>query len=369
MIIGAGFSGLGVAQALNRKGIRSAVLEKQKITGATSKNSLRIVHGGLRYLQSFNLIRVQRSAAAQARLITEYSQFVKPLACLMPLNKHGLKSPIPLRIASKLYSYLAKRVNYSPPPGKIINAHQLNGSVNLKSPSGKFFAWYDALVTDLKGISEELRAEIEKSESKVFENCEVEKVRVTDSDFEIKTSSKIFNAKVLVNATGPWLDEVRKRVGIVSDTETYPEDWCKAFNLIVNKKLVREYAVGVESESGRLYFATPRGEQTALGTWYLPFAGDNEEVTVFDHEMKEALIEYNTAFPAAKLKISDICEVEVGVLPCKKSTGADPVLYGTEKILAYERYIEVLSTKFTTFQLQGEEVAKLCQKELKRRGQ
>ncbi|MCB0337603.1 MAG: FAD-dependent oxidoreductase, partial [Bdellovibrionales bacterium] len=74
VIVGGGIAGLGIAQAAARRGLSPLVLERNDFAAHTSNNSLRIIHGGFRYLQSFDIPRVLMSRRAQARIMRSYPE-------------------------------------------------------------------------------------------------------------------------------------------------------------------------------------------------------------------------------------------------------------------------------------------------------
>ncbi|MBN8551177.1 MAG: FAD-dependent oxidoreductase, partial [Deltaproteobacteria bacterium] len=98
-VIGGGISGLGVALEAALNGFEVALFEKGPLASATSANSLRIMHGGIRYLQQMNLPRVMESVRAQAELLADFPDIVRPLPCVMPLTSGGLKSAVPMKVA------------------------------------------------------------------------------------------------------------------------------------------------------------------------------------------------------------------------------------------------------------------------------
>jgi len=134
--------------------------------------------------------------------------------------------------------------------------------------------------------------------------------------------------------------------------------WCKGFNLVIKRQLDPTHAIGIESPEGRLFFCTPRAHGTAIGTYYVPHPAlslghapsvSNDEIDIF-------LKAFNAALPGAGIERSEVEAIDVGVLPMLRDSSSGPILQGREEIHSRHGYIEVLSTKYTTFRSQAEQV-------------
>jgi glycerol-3-phosphate dehydrogenase len=107
-IIGGGIYGACLALESARRGLRPLLVERADFGGATSWNSLRILHGGLRYLQTLDVRRSRESAAEQAWFCRTFPDLVKPLECLLPLYGRGLKRPLVFGAAVQINRLLAQ---------------------------------------------------------------------------------------------------------------------------------------------------------------------------------------------------------------------------------------------------------------------
>ena len=130
VIVGGGVYGAALCLEAARRGLRPALLERDDFGGATSWNSLRIVHGGLRYLQSLDLHRFRESVAERKRWIVDFPDLVRPLPCLMPLYGDGMHRPMVLRAALVLNDALSAGRNRGTRPdrnllsGRVLSAAQ-----------------------------------------------------------------------------------------------------------------------------------------------------------------------------------------------------------------------------------------------------
>ena len=107
IVVGGGIYGACTLLEASRRGLRALLIERDDFGGATTWNSLRIVHGGLRYLQHADLGRFRRSVAEQTWWLHNFPDLVEPLSCLMPLYNFGLKRTDVMRAALARNQYAA----------------------------------------------------------------------------------------------------------------------------------------------------------------------------------------------------------------------------------------------------------------------
>ncbi|MCK4836895.1 MAG: FAD-dependent oxidoreductase, partial [Candidatus Aminicenantes bacterium] len=107
IIIGGGIYGIMLLLEATRRNYRSLLVEEKDFGGQTSLNHLRTVHGGLRYLQTLDLKRFMESTKERKWFFQNFPVQLKPMPCLMPLYKRGLKRRSILRIALLINDLLA----------------------------------------------------------------------------------------------------------------------------------------------------------------------------------------------------------------------------------------------------------------------
>ena len=352
VVIGGGISGLGVAREAVKRGLSCVLFERATCSAATSRSSLRIIHGGFRYLQHLDLLRVIESCRDQQRLLKEYPEFVSPLSCLMPLKASGFKSRYPVTAASALYKAIARMSAGASPEAGYRDGAAFEAAVPLLKgllPHGALY-WTDALLADPDAFAQRLKSEVGEG---IREETAVESLRPYGDSFEVQVRHggevERVVSRAVVNTAGPWLMELGGAL-------FFPRPkWCRAFNVILNRRLEDQYALGFHGQQ-RLYFLVPRGEVSVLGTEYIPYEGDPGAATVREAEVEAFISSFNDACPAAGLRMSDVADVEVGVLPMRGLREGYPRLYGMERIARDGSYVEVLSTKYTTFQSQARKV-------------
>jgi len=270
----------------------------------------------------------------------------------MPLARFGLKSRLPVTFAAAIYG-LAMRITGSPlAVPRVISGHEFGELFPLLAARGSRGAlwWYDAVMTRPELISSALTREISSRGGVIREGSIVQSVRKDTHGFIVVTNEGEFSAQQVINTLGPWLNSIE----IYAELRRKRPLWCKGFNLITRKQLHPTHAIGIEGD-GRLFFCVPRGEGTAIGTWYVPASElcAAQKPHVSDAELNQFLTAFNGAVPEFQISNEDLVGIDVGVLPMRREGAKGPELYGSEIISGRQGYTEVMSTKYTTFRSQG----------------
>lgn len=353
IIVGGGISGLGLAREAAQSGYSTLLLEANRCGEATSNNTLRIIHGGFRYLQHLDLPRVIRSLNDQTALIKECPDAVKPLPCLMPLARTGLKSKYPVLCATLMYGGIM-RLNRSPLPApKIVSNKELQATIPLlqnQAPNGAL-CWHDALMVDPSAISTHLKTAASSHKAVIRENTPVASITKDGSVFTVSsTNGETFRTRCVITTLGPFLNSVHTPQELRAPRPL----WCRGFNVTISRQLDPTYGISAESADKRLFFCVPRGSGTAIGTWYVPHPDPLTAPRVSDQEIEQFLQAFNAALPTARVTTNELTSIDVGILPMHSVTARGPQLIAHERIHANGGFIEVLSTKYTTFRSQAQ---------------
>lgn len=359
-IIGGGISGLGLARRAAHWGFKTALFERGEFGAETSANSLRIIHGGFRYLQTLNLPRVFESIRAQKGCVEEFPEFIKPLPCAMPLKRFGLRSAIPVAAALVIYEHLKKRLGHnSLVEGRVIAGRDVeNLFPEIASlASNGVLAWTDALISDYAGFVSALKQHATMSGAELHEKSPVKSLNQNGKQVSITfdSSSKQVSARVVFNAAGPDFAKLSTEIQHASIK------WTRAFNIKLKRHLVNRAAFGLPSDS-RLLFFTPRESGTVVGTWYLEGSSSTQQLRISDSEYQAAIDEMNRSWPGINITCSDVIGLEIGLLPMKRIGTHGPVLYGREQIFCSDRIFHIMSTKLTTFDEQANRALVLARK-------
>jgi glycerol-3-phosphate dehydrogenase len=336
-IVGGGIYGVSIAREAALRGLAVALVEKEDFGGATSANSHKIVHGGLRYLQHADLRRVRESIRERSALLRIAPHLVRPQAFLMPTYGHGLRGREALFVALRLNDLLSVDRNRALQPGRRIpDARMVSKSECLRLAPGireqgltGGALWYDALMLNSERLLFAIlhaaidagaeAANYAEATEVLTRSGRVEGIRVRDasagSPFEIR-------ARAVVNAAGPW--SIGGFGGRSSPPRTATIRLAKAMNL-VTRSILGERAIGVvrysRDASGvlrsdrRLFFLVPWRDRTLIGTTYLPYDGAPDGFAITESEIERFLDEINASYPPARLSRADVRLVHGGLVP------------------------------------------------------
>jgi glycerol-3-phosphate dehydrogenase len=397
LIIGGGIYGAWVAWDAALRGLSVALLEKGDLGHATSANSLRIIHGGLRYLQHGDIRRVRQSIYERKVLMRVAPHLVHPLPFLIPAYGHAMRSKAVLGLALAVNDLIGFDRNHRQDPqhyiprGRIISRDEclrrLPGVDRDGLTGGAIF--YDGQVADTERLVLSLARSAVRAGAHMANYVEVTGllaaggrmagVRATD----VSTGETLdIRASTVVNAAGPWRDQV---LTLLDGRRPRPKmTLSKTFNLLVKRQLFTGYAVGVYSKrrfqdrdaliskGARLYFITPWHGRSLIGTAHLPYADELDRVEVTEAEAQAFLDEINAAYPAAGLKPRDICLATGGLLPVASYGEVDVRLSRRAQILDHsaegglEGLISVSGVKFTEARRVAEKAVDLAFRKLGR---
>lgn len=362
-VLGGGISGLGVARELTERGKRVVVLEANGLGNATSNNTLRIIHGGFRYLQQLDLLRMMKSLKDQRDLLIEVPDALKVLPCVMPLNRFGLKSALPVWCASTFYGAMLSLLDSSVSAPRILSKSEAARRVPFlagRAPYGALL-WHDVVMQHPERIISFLAEQIQLRKGVLRENTKVKGLIQRTEGWEVTLDRQgCLTAHVVVSTLGPWVNQLTIEGSL---TQGFPISWCKGINVSVASPLDSEYAIGVESRDGRLFFVVPREGGSTIGTWYVPVeppASPTHPATRTESEETNAFLDaFNKAVGYEAYAPHSVLSCDVGVLPMTRIGPRGPELVGNERYNRKERFVEVLSTKYTTFRSQGRKVAEI----------
>lgn len=364
-ILGGGISGLGLAVEASSRGISTLLLEAGRCCQATSNNTLRIIHGGFRYLQHAQIARVIRSLNDQSFVFREYNSAVAELPCLMPLKATGLKSRLPVTLAATMYGLIMKTCRSPLAAPTVLSARETHALAPLLSRYTKHGAlcWHDVVMSSPELLAQTLYSKAIAHNTTIREQTSARSVTQQNGEFTITThSGEEFLASKVVNTLGPWLDTI----DAPEQLKGIRPRWCKGFNITIKQQLHPTHAIGIQCSDGRLFFCVPRGSGTAIGTWYVPLessldsiARTSQPLDVSESELNQFIASFTKAFPEAEVSRDSILSVDVGVLPMRPNSANGPVLYGNELIHHSHGYCEVISTKYTTFHSQARKILRV----------
>jgi len=376
LVIGGGIYGACLAWEATRRGLSVALVEKADFASGTSANSLRIIHGGLRYLQQADFRRMRESIGERRRLMQLAPHLVHPLPVVIPTSGHGFRGREAMSLALAVNDLVSCDRNWQMDPqkriprGRTISKQECLERLPGLSPDpltgGAIF--YDAQVYNSERLVLAFLHSAAESGATLANYVEVTgflqrgdrivgacaRDRLTDTGFEIQ-------ARTVINAAGPWINSLLGQL----QPPPLKIPFAKAFNL-VTRPLFRDYAVGISSpkvyqdadnwvnKGSRLFFIAPWRGYSLIGTAYEVCEQGPETFQVTEAEIQAFLADLNRAYPPAGLTRQDVRWLHQGLLPSSgASRSGDVQLTKHYQILDHRQHgycglFSVIGVKYTT---------------------
>lgn len=320
IVVGGGITGAGVARDAAGRGLRVALIEQDDIGAGTSSRSSRLIHGGLRYLETYDFDLVFEALRERRRLLELAPHLVKPLPFLFPI--FAGESPGPLKLRAGMWLYDALSTFRSPRRHQMLNAAGVAETEPLLRRDGirGGAIYYDAQVDDARLTLEVARAAADAG-ADVLTYARVEGIEGSGSGFRVSIVDTLasgrrtdLRARLVLNATGPWSDRVRR----LADPAIRPRlRTTKGVHVVVDRKRVgnRGAIILRSSVDGRVMFVLPWGKLTYIGTTDTEFSGDPATVRATPADVEYLLKSANSIFPEARLGLEDVVSTWAGVRP------------------------------------------------------
>jgi glycerol-3-phosphate dehydrogenase len=296
-VIGGGIQGAGIAQAAALSGVSVALLEKSDWGAGTSSKSSKLIHGGLRYLQSFEFGLVRESLRERRTLLNIASDIVKPNWFYLPVFNNNQHKPWQLSIGLTLYRILAGRKNlagFKRLPRSQWNQLKGLNTANLKT----VFAYQDAQ-TDDQMLTRRVALSAQEHGATLLCPATVISAEKTYKGYSISLNlngeSKTIYCRYLVNAAGPWINPVAKTI-----TPTPPMvdvDLVEGTHVEFSQQLSDQCFYLEAQQDHRAIFVMPYKGGTLLGTTEKVFAGNPDHVNPGAEEIEYLLEVIRYHFP------------------------------------------------------------------------
>ncbi|MCP3978576.1 MAG: FAD-dependent oxidoreductase [bacterium] len=333
-IVGGGAHGVALCLEAARRGMKTLLVERSDFGAETSWNSLRIVHGGLRYLQNLDLGRFRESVTERSHLLRQYPDLVRPLSCVMPLYGRGLRRPFVLRAALALNDRLSAGRNRGLPPGhrigrgRVLTAREtreLCPGVRSEGLTGGV-QWFDAASPD----SQRLLIEMLHWAAA----CGAEALNYVEAEEPVSRQGKIvglvtrdltngerieFAARSVVNCAGPWCRDVARAFD-----RDVPHLFRRAvgLNVLLDVAPPSEHAIALDTRDAGTLFLHPWKGRILAGTYHAACPDDaGAGLERPAHELIERLAE---VAPQLGVTPEAILRVHWGYLPAQRSGAAHP---------------------------------------------
>lgn len=286
VIIGGGVNGCGIARDAAGRGLKVLLVEKSDLASGTSSASTKLVHGGLRYLEHYEFKLVHDALAEREVLLSMAPHIIWPLRFILPHHK-ALRPAWLIRLGLFMYDHLGGRKIL--PGSRSVKLKDVPAGKPLKDSFTHAFEYSDCWVDDArlvvlnamdaKGRGADIRTRTEAVTARAGEGK-------WTLDLEDKTSGKrtSASARILVNAAGPWVDDVLNRKAGMNGKPRIR--LVKGSHIVVPKIFSHDRAYIFQNDDKRIVFAIPyERDFTLIGTTDVDYAGDPGQVKIDQQEI------------------------------------------------------------------------------------
>jgi len=388
VVIGGGIFGICTAWDATLRGLSVALLEKGNFSHATSANCFKMVHGGVRYLQHGDFIRLRQSSQERSAFLRVAPHLVRPLPIAIPTFGHGMQGKELLGPGLTVYDLLTADRNrgISDPSRHIpqweslsreevlqefpgIDPHELTGAAvfhdgQMYNPARLALAFLRAAVERGAKAANYLEATGILHQAGHVMGVKARDV-LTGAEMEIR-------GRYVVNVAGPWAERLLSQQKELSlpHRATFSRDAC----FVVLRALLGSRALAVLggtkdpdamlSRQARHLFLVPWRDYTLVGVWHVVHAAAPDQFTVTEDDLQAFIREINQSDPPLGLTIDDVCMWNAGlVLFGENRPGAVHLSYGKRsKIVDHKKehdidgLITLVGVRYTTARSEAERV-------------
>lgn len=293
VVIGAGIQGAGIAQAAAVCGYKTLVIEKFPLAGmGTSCKSSKLIHGGLRYLESGQLRLVRECLLERKRLLKNAPELVKLIAFYIPVYKNSSRPSWKIWLGLCIYSLFSFK------PFKIVKKSQWPLLDNIKTKNLKrVFKYYDAQ-TDDQLLTQSVAKSAQNHGAKFIYNAEF-----THSEFQQKLHTIHYikdgkkhteHSKYLINCSGPWVKETQNRI---QPKLKIPDIELISGSHIIIDTMTNKGAYYLETKDKRAVFVIPWKEKyTLIGTTETTHTDKIDNISASKKDVDYLIEAYNKNF-------------------------------------------------------------------------
>jgi glycerol-3-phosphate dehydrogenase len=393
-IVGGGIYGACAAWDAALRGLSVALIERGDFGHATSAQTLRVVHGGLRYLQHADLKRIRQSDHERKTLLRLAPHLVRLLPVLLPTFCSGIQHRTILRAALAAHDLLSLDRNRGirDPGRKIPAGRMVSRDECLRLAPGLArdnvtgaAVFYDAQMHNNERLTLAfVRSAADRgacvanyieAQGVLRRNGRVDRIEAID----MRTGNRIgIRADVVLNTAGPWvfhaLSEVR------SSEAAKSIHFAKTMNVVVRSPLTNEHAIALSVPRGRaqegrarLLYITPWHGHAMIGSAHFNFDEHPDHCRVEHGEIAAFLEDVRAAYPGVSVTDQDVTFVRYGLVP-KAVRAREPTDTARHNLIlnhareGLSNVISIVGVKYTTARYVAQKAVDLAARHLGRNG-
>jgi len=391
-VVGGGIFGICTAWDAALRGLSVALIERGDFVQATSAHSFRMVHGGIRYLQHGDLLRIRESVRERRALLRMAPHLVEPLPIVIPTYGHGREGKEALGFGLRLYDLWAADRNrgiHDParqiPSGRIISRTdclRLFPELEATDLTGAGLFYDGQMYNPPRLALSILRSAVAAGAVAVNYAAARRFIRRHNRIIGVSVADTVtgneldVRAKVVVNTTGGWAPTLLQSAsGLrLSPGVTFSRDTC----FVLKRRARSPHGLAIlgqtrdpdawVSRAARHLFLVPWRGYTLLGVWHKPWHDDPDRVTVMEAELLSFLGEINASCPALGITPDDVSCCDAGlVLFGENAERATNLRYGHRSRIVDHRLVDgvdglitSIGVRWTTARAVAEEVVTLA---------
>lgn len=362
-IIGGGINGCGIARDASGRGLSVILCEQNDLASSTSSASTKLIHGGLRYLEHGEFKLVRSALREREILLAQAPHVISPLEFIIPHTTNSRPYWL-IRLGLFLYDHLSARPTL--PSSKNINLHTHIAGQFLRREYTKGFSYADCWVDDSRLVILNAIAAREQ-EAQIYPHMRFLTATRRPDYWEITAikDEKIFHfqAKVLINAAGPWVNQVADLLGTVPKKSLR---LVQGSHIVVPKLFDHPFAYLLQSDDKRIIFVISyQNDFTLIGTTETSFGIEKNlnQIEITESEVKYLCQQVNHYFKK-NLSDTDIKWKFSGVRPLVEdySHSLRAVTRDYELLfdhnLTHAPYLAIYGGKITVYRQLAEKVLK-----------
>ncbi|MDX2190764.1 MAG: glycerol-3-phosphate dehydrogenase/oxidase [Bacteroidota bacterium] len=370
IVIGGGITGAGITLDATLRGLKVLLIEKDDFAFGTSSRSTKLIHGGLRYLKNLEFGLVKELGMERAVVHRIAPHLTIPEKMLTPIVKNGTYGKLLSAIGIGLYDLLAKvkkverrqmlDIEQTTKAEPLLRKEILLGSA----------LYYEYRTDDARLTIEIIKTAVSKGavclnytqvNSFEYTNNVVSGVKAFDS---IEKKFRIFTSSMVVNAAGPWVDDLRKLNEEIKGKYLH---LTKGVHIVVPKeKLPVKQAVYFDVFDGRMIFIIPRHQITYIGTTDTDYKGNIDKPSIKYEDAQYLVKAVNYMLPDVNLKIKDIISGWAGLRPLihQDNKNTSEISRKDEIFISDSQLISIAGGKLTGYRKMSEKVVDFVIKKL-----
>lgn len=360
IVLGAGINGCGVAENLALKGKKVLLLDKHGVGSGTSSKSSRLIHGGLRYLETAQIHLVYEALHDRQRLVEKYPDLVHYERFMLPIYKSSPRPGWMIRIGLRMYDILSGSKSAGKSQKESIHEFLERFEAFTEKGLRSVLSYVDAKTHDQE-LTRRVADDFQDLGGTIIVHDDIQSIEWDRSGFILHSAAGEFQAPLLVNATGPWMDEVNEKYSFPARFQLRK---VSGIHLIFEGVMVPDLMF-MQTKEKRIFFIIPEPEnnQTLIGTTEREENCEMDEVEATEEDIQYLLGQVNAYLKTDhQFKREDVRDIYIGVRPLVRKKGAMSDVSREYKLDVHEKgeskLLHIFGGKLTTYLSLAEKVTK-----------